>query len=222
MSTSNAKAVIYVRVSTRQQDERNQILAIEKFARQHGIELLKGIVFVDKGESRRKKWSERPGARRLVEWLERGGKNLVDYVLIFDLTRLGANMLDVLNFFRKLEEDIGVRVVSVNDPWLQSTDENLRKLLIAIFTWMADLELRLRKERQEAAWEAGKPKGRPRIVDDDELVRLWNRYKGKGYSKKAIWALAKEQYERKGKRFLSYERFLERLQELCRQGKIDC
>lgn len=217
------KAVAYIRVSTQQQDERNQLLAIRKFARQRGIELLEGLVFVDKGESRRKKWSERPGARKLVDWLEKeGGKNMIDYVIVFDLTRLGASMLDVLNFFKKLEEEIGVRVLSVNDPWLQTTDENLRNLLIAIFTWMADMELRLRRERQESAWEAGKQKGRPQLVSDEELTKIWNRYKGKGYSKKAIWAVAKEQYERKGKRFLSYERFLERIKKLCGGGKIEC
>jgi len=214
------RAVAYVRVSTTQQDERNQLLAIKKFARQHGIELL-DMTFVDKGESRRKKWSERPGAARLVRWLEKeGGKEIVDYVIVFDLTRLGASMLDVMNFFKKLEKDIGVRVISVNDAWLQSTDEHLRQLLIAIFTWIADMELRLRRERQEAAWEAGKQKGRPRIVEDDELIRIWNRYAPKGYSKKAIWAIAKEQYESRGKRFISYERFLERINELCRKGRI--
>ena len=217
-----ASGVAYIRVSTSQQDERNQLLAIRKFAKQRGIDLL-DIVFVDKGESRLKKWSDRPGARRLVEWLEReGGKSVVDYVIVFDITRLGADMLDVLGFFRKLEEEIGVRVLSVNDSWLQSTDENLRRLLIAIFTWMSELELRLRRERQLAAWEAGKQKGRPPIVSDEELVKIWNRYKGKGYSKKAIWAIAKEQYERKGRRFLSYERFLERINTLCNQGKIEC
>jgi len=217
------RAVPYIRVSTTQQDERNQLQAIRKFARSKGIELL-DIVFVDKGESRRKKWSERPGARRLVEWLEKeGGRSLVDYVIVFDLTRLGASMLDVLNFFKKLEEEIGVRVLSVNDSWLQTTDENLRNLLIAIFTWMADMELKLRRERQIAAWESGKTKGRPRLVEDDDLVKIWGRYRAKGYSKKAIWALAREQYERKGKRFISYPRFLERTQALCRQGKIkDC
>ena len=220
---SGKKAVAYIRVSTLQQDERNQLLSIQKFAKQRGIELLKGLVFVDKGESRRKKWSERPGARRLVEWLEKkGGKNIVDYVIVFDLTRLGANMLDVLNFFKKLEEEIGVKVLSVNDEWLQSTDDKLRKLLIAIFTWMADMELKLRKERQESAWESGKQKGRPQIVEDEELIKIWNRYKSKGYSKKVIWALSKDQYERKGKRFLSYERFLERIKHLCQQGKINC
>jgi len=217
------KAVAYVRVSTHQQDEYNQIRAIEKFSRERGIELLKGVVFIDKGESRRKKWSERPGARRLVEWLEdKGGRNIVDYVIVFDLTRLGASMLDVLNLFKKLEEDIGVKVLSVNDAWLQSTDENLRRLLIAIFTWMADMELKLRKERQEAAWESGKQKGRPQIVSDEELVNIWKTYNGKGYSKKAIWAIAKDRYERRGRRFISYERFVERLKKLCREKTIKC
>jgi len=217
-----SKAVAYIRVSTLQQDERNQLNTISKFAREKGIELL-DIRFVDKGVSRRLKWNERPGARKLVDWLENGGgKSIVDYVIIFDLTRLGTSMLDVMNFFRKLEEDIGVKILSVNDPWLQATDEHLRRLLIAIFTWLSDMELRLRQERQRAAWELGKQKGRPRIVSDDELIKIWNRYQPRGYSKKAIWAIVKEQYESRGRKFLSYERFIERINKLCQKGKITC
>lgn len=221
MADGKSKAVAYVRVSTLQQDERNQLNAIRKFAREKNIEIVD--VFADKGVSRRSNWRKRPGASKLVDWLEnQGGKHLVDYVVIFDLTRLGTSMEDVLGFFTKLERDIGVKVLSVQDSWLQTTDEDLRKLLIAIFTWLSNMELKLRRERQLSAWESGKQKGRPKKVSDEELVRIWNRYRSKGYSKKAMWAVVKEQYEKRGKEFISYERFIERINELCQKNKITC
>ena len=64
------RAVAYVRVSTKEQDEKVQINAIEKFAKENSIEVLK--YFVDKGESRMKKWENRPAAKQLVEFLEKG------------------------------------------------------------------------------------------------------------------------------------------------------
>ena len=170
----SVKAIGYIRVSTRAQDENNQRLAIQRFAEKEGIEIL--TWYVDKGESRRKKWVQRPGARDMVEFLEKGGKDIVDAVIVFDLTRLGADMLDVLNLFNKLEKELGIRIISVHDKWLQMDDEKLRKLLIAIFAWVADMELRLRRERQEAAWAAGKQKGRPPKIKPREVEQYIAKY----------------------------------------------
>ena len=206
------RAIGYVRVSTKEQDENNQRLAIEEYARRNGIEILR--YYIDKGESRRKKWTQRPAAQELIRFLETGGKDIVDAVIVFDLTRLGADMLDVLNLFNKLESELNVRVISVHDKWLQMEDEKLRKLLIAIFAWVADMELRLRRERQEAAWAAGKRKGRPPKVTDNIILRYLKKYDG--LTKKDIWKImVKDGHQ------LSYDRFLRRIKQLRKQGKVN-
>lgn len=205
------RAIAYIRVSSREQDEKIQMAAIERYAREKGIEVLR--YYIDKGESRRKKWVNRPGAMELVQFLEAGGKDIVDAVVVFDLTRLGADMLDVLNFFNKLEGEMGVRVISVNDKWLQMDDENLRKLLIAIFTWVSDMELRLRRERQEAAWAAGKQKGRPPKVTDATLKKYLKRYQG--LTLKAIWKIM-----RADGIDISYDRLRKRVKALRKAGKL--
>ncbi len=143
---------------------------------EEGIEILR--YYIDKGASRMKPWRERPGAKEMVEFLEKGGKDIVDCVLIFDFTRLGASMLDILNLFNKLEKELGVKVISIHDEWLRTKDESLRKLLIAIFSWMAEMELKLRRERQQAAWEAGKQKGRPPKVPDEIILKYLKKYQG--------------------------------------------
>ena len=169
-----SRAVAYVRVSTREQDEKVQINAIEKFAKENSIEVLK--YFIDKGESRMKKWENRPAAKQLVEFLEKGGRDIVKQVIVFDFTRLGANMMDMLNFFIKLEKELGVEVISVKDEWLKTKDKALRQLLIAIFSWLAEMEWKLRRERQLAAWEMGKQKGRPPKISNEELEYYLRKY----------------------------------------------
>ncbi len=199
------RAIGYIRVSTKQQDENNQKQAIMKFAKEHGIEILEW--YIDKGESRMKPWNKRPAAKKMIEFLESGGKSFIDYVIVFDFTRLGASMLDILNLFNRLEKELGVRVISINDEWLRTNDESLRKLLIALFSWMAEMELKLRRERQEAAWESGKQKGRPPKVKDEVLLRYYRKYKN--LPKKYIWyKLREDGYD------ISYDRFLRRLKKL--------
>ncbi len=204
------KAIAYIRVSTRQQDENNQRRAIEEFAKNEQIEILR--FFVDKGESRMKPWRNRPGASEMIEFLEKGGKDIVNAVIIFDFTRLGASMLDILNLFNKLEKELSVRVISVHDEWLRTRDESLRKLLIAIFSWMAEMELKLRRERQQAAWEAGKQKGRPPKITEKELEYYLKKYPF--LSLRAITDLINADRKRKGLEQVSYYTILAKAKKL--------
>ena len=160
-----------------------------------------------------KPWKERPAAREMVEFLEKGGKSIVNAVIVFDFTRLGASMLDILNLFNKLEKELGVKVISVHDEWLRTKDESLRKLLIAIFSWMAETELKLRRERQQAAWEAGKQKGRPPKITNEELIKWLKQYRG--LSIKDIWRLMRM----KGID-ISYETLRRRVKQLRLKGRI--
>ena len=203
------RAVAYIRVSTREQDENNQRVAIEKYCREHGIEVLR--YFVDKGVQRAKSWRQREGARKMVEFLETGGKDIVNYVVVFDFTRLGFNLRDIFSLFDKIEKDLGLRIISVSDTWLQIEDENIRDLLIRIFSWLAEMELKLRKERQQAAWEAGKQKGRPPKVKDEVILEYFRKY-GKYGSKKYVWLRLKEDGYN-----ISYDRFLKRLKKLTKK-----
>jgi len=180
-----AKAVAYIRVSTHAQDENNQRTVIEKYCKKSGIEVLK--YFVDKGVQRARSWKNREGAKKLIDFLSSGGKDLVDYVIVFDFTRLGYNLRDIFDFFDEIEKKLGLRIISVNDQWLQIQDKQIRDLLIRIFSWLSEMELKLRRERQIAAWESGKQKGRPPKVKDEVILRYTRRYKD--LSVKAIWKI---------------------------------
>jgi len=127
--------------------------------------------------------------------------------VIFDFTRLGASMLDILNLFNKLEKELGIKVISVHDEWHKTKDESLRKLLIAIFSRMAEMELKLRRERQQTAWEAGKQKGRPPKVPDNVIRKYLEKYKG--LSKKDVWKIMRQDGWD-----ISYDRLLRRIKKL--------
>ena len=206
------RAVAYIRVSTREQDVENQRMAIEKYCRERGIEVLR--YFVDKGVGRSRSWTNREGARRMVEFLETGGKDIVRYVVVFDFTRLGYNLRDIFSLFDKIEKELGLRILSVSDSWLQIEDENIRDLLIRIFSWLSEMELKLRRERQQAAWEAGKQKGRPPKVSDEKILEYYRKYRGYG-SKKYVWLRLREDgYD------ISYDRFLRRLKKLVKVKEV--
>jgi len=204
------RAIAYIRVSTQEQDENNQKTAIEKYCKEHNIEIL--TYFTDKGVQRTKTWKEREGARKMIEFLETGGKDIIKYVIIFDFTRLGSNLRDIFTLFDKIEKELGLRIISVKDEWLQIEDENIRDLLIRIFSWLSEMELKLRKERQHAAWEAGKQKGRPPKITDTKLLEYYKKYEKYG-RKKYIWLRLKEDGYK-----ISYDRFLRRLKKLLQQS----
>ena len=166
------RAVAYVRVSTKEQDEGNQRQAIEEFARARNIDIVGW--FVDKGVSGSKKFIEREGARALIQYIS---MNNVDAVIVFAIDRLGRNMEDTVNTIRELE-DKGIRVISVKEDFLQTMDPNIRKLILSILSWVAEFERQRIRERQLAAWEAGKPKGRPPKVSDETIIRYLKKYPG--------------------------------------------
>ena len=166
------RAVAYVRVSTKEQDEGNQRRAIEEFARARNIDIVGW--FVDKGVSGSKKFIERDGAKALIQYIN---MNPVDAVLVFAIDRLGRNMEDTVNTIQDFETR-GIRVISVREEFLQTMDPNIRKLILSILSWVAEFERKRIRERQLAAWEAGKPRGRPPKVSDEVILKYLKKYPG--------------------------------------------
>ncbi|MEM1606878.1 MAG: recombinase family protein [Candidatus Bathyarchaeia archaeon] len=175
------KAVAYVRVSTREQDEWVQRHAIEKFCHERGIDILEW--YVDKGESGAKPFAERPSAQRLLSELS---ATKPDLIVAWSLDRLGRTMLDTMNMVLALEES-GFRVVTVREEWMQALDEGVRRLILSILSWVAEFERKRIRERQLEAWEAGKQKGRPKKVQDEVIRKYMNRYRG--LSIRAVWKI---------------------------------
>ena len=218
------RAVGYVRVSTGAQDEKNQKKAITEYCKANEIELLE--IFTDRGVSGLKKFSDRPGASKLLKFIE---NNEIHAILVTSIDRIARDSLDLKNTIEFFKSQ-GIRIISLSDKeqWInylfdEKTDDVYRlvaNILLETLSFFANFELQKRKERQELAWAAGKQKGRPQKVGDDEILRYLKKYRPKGYSYKSIWAVMKADYERKGKDFISYDRFRKRIAELRKKGKI--
>ena len=197
------KAVAYIRVSTKEQDEHVQIAEINRFTHQRDITVVKW--YIDKGESGAKPFRERPEAQSLLNELD---TIKPDAIVVYAIDRIGRTMLDTINTITELESK-GVKIISVKEEWLQTLDNNVRKLILSILSWVAEFERNRIKERRESAWASGKQKGRPQKVPDSTIEHYLRRYGGTGLSLRAIWKIM-----RQSGHDISYETFRRRARKL--------
>lgn len=179
-------AVAYLRVSTEKQEVEAQRRAVEEFARQHGFTVL---WFTDEAVSGGVRAFERPGFKRMIEFLESNPH--VRDVVVFELSRLGRDyddLKDVLHFL----SSSGYRLWIVTLPaWnelmesIRAVDNPLVKLLykllsdvfISVMSFSASQERLLISMRTRAGLERaraeGKKLGRPSYpLPVDEVKRL--------------------------------------------------
>ncbi|MCB9102308.1 MAG: recombinase family protein [Anaerolineales bacterium] len=145
----------YIRVSTDKQDAAKQRHLLLEYAQQHQLMIEE---FIEVEISSRKSRKE----RRIDELLSRLDKN--DLLLVAELSRLGRNMMEVLNIITELSER-DVEIVFVRQPELSTTGPH-GKLLLAIYSYFAETErdfISIRTKQGLAAAKAnGVQLGRPR------------------------------------------------------------
>lgn len=213
------RALGYVRVSLASENPENQAQAIEEYCRANGLELLK--IFQDVGVSGSKPALEREGFKALLE-----ASRLLDVktIVIYDLTRLGRDLFDLIETYKELLEE-GYNILFVKHPELNARPDSpigeaVRKALLTVLGVVAELERAFIRERTRAGLERarreGKRLGRRPVEIPMDLVK---RYLRMGLSKKAIYQLLVEQgylqYREKGVvRTLSYDRFVKRLKAM--------
>ncbi|MDD4052759.1 MAG: recombinase family protein [candidate division Zixibacteria bacterium] len=152
----------YARVSTKRQVLENQI----QIFRQLGV----NVVFADKMSGTKYKAMERPDFRRMIEFLDINPQYTT--LLVYEISRLGRNMLDSITTFSELEGERNIRVYSLTEPWTHSIDEDNRPLMISIFSWMNEMESKRISRRTKAgqlrAVREGKKLGKPISVSDEK------------------------------------------------------
>lgn len=173
---------IYARVSKsdESQDPKNQIQPLRDYAK-----ALKGEVVQEYIDSASGNGSvDRASFLRM---LEDADKRKFDLVLIWALDRLSREGIsNTLGYLDRLKRN-GIAIKSLQEAWLDTRDEGLGQLLIAIFSWVAAQERRRIVERTKAGLEKakknGKILGRPKGSKDkgDRRVSGYHlRYAGKG------------------------------------------
>ncbi|MEM4592421.1 MAG: recombinase family protein [Sulfolobales archaeon] len=213
------KALGYARVSLESENVDNQVIEIEKFAESQGLELVE--VFKDVGVSGSKPALERNGFKQLLEASKLLG---IKTIVVYDLTRLGRDLFDLVNTYRLLLEQ-GYTVLFVKHPELNAkpgspVSEALRKALLTMLGIVSELERAFIVERTRAGLERAKREGKhigrkPVEIPVDKVKE----YLKKGLSKKDVYRLLVDmgylRYKEKGlEKILSYDRFLKRLKNI--------
>jgi DNA invertase Pin-like site-specific DNA recombinase len=164
----------YIRVSSKDQNEARQIDAMEQQKIPHKN------LFIDKKSG---KDFDRPHYKRLTSCLREG-----DLLYIKDIKRLGRNYEEIQNQWRRLTKEIGVDIVVLDMPILDTRQYKdllgtfIADLVLAVLSFLAESERRDIKKAQAEGIEAAKKRGvrfgRPeKNLPDNfgELVKRWER-----------------------------------------------
>ncbi len=156
------KVVVYSRVSTGEQDTKNQSVVLTDWAIQRGYEVVK--VYTEE-ESAWKNGHQRELAKLITD----ARRRKFQAVLVWALDRLSREgALAICSLVQKLSV-CGVKVLSYQESWTEAPGE-LAELLYALTGWVARMESQRRSERTKAGLERikaqGKHLGRPQGSKD--------------------------------------------------------
>lgn len=167
-----AKKYGYVRVSSVDQNEDRQLIALMK------VGVAKENIYIDKISGKN---FERPKYKCLVKKLRRG-----DILYIMSIDRLGRNYEQIQNQWRIITREKGVDIVVLDMPLLDTRQGKdlmgtfIADLVLQILSFVAQSERKRIKERQAQGIAAAKARGvkfgRPmkKMPDDfEELVKMW-------------------------------------------------
>lgn len=160
----------YLRVSTREQNEARQRIALEAF----GVDRL----FVDKQSG---KDFNRPAYQRLIGRLKPG-----DVLVIKSIDRLGRNYEDILEQWRVITKEKQAAIVVLDMPLLDTrqgrdlTGTLIADIVLQLLSYVAEQERSFIRQRQAEGIAAAKARGqrfgpppKQRPEDFGEYVRRW-------------------------------------------------
>jgi DNA invertase Pin-like site-specific DNA recombinase len=126
------RVAIYARVSTDKQDTDNQIRSLKKLVEALDLEITHEYVDIMSGGA-----SNRP---HFIEMMWAASKHEFDIILVWSLDRFSREgIVNTLSYLKKLKH-YNVALKSLQEPWLDTRDEGMGELLIAIIAWVAKQE----------------------------------------------------------------------------------
>ena len=161
----------YVRVSSKDQNEDRQIIAMEEFGvppKNMVCEKLSGKDF------------NRPGYRKLIRKMRAG-----DILVIKSIDRLGRNYEEILEQWRKLTKEKQIAIVVLDMPLLDTrqgrdlTGTLIADIVLQILSYVAQAEREATKQRQREgiaiAKREGKYKGR-KPKEPDNFAEVYSEW----------------------------------------------
>ncbi|MBU9739517.1 recombinase family protein [Diplocloster agilis] len=165
----------YVRVSTKEQNEDRQLIAMQNF----GVKQSK--IYMDKLSG---KDFERPKYKRLMKKIKPG-----DTLVIKSIDRLGRNYEEILEQWRIITKEKQVGIVVLDMPLLDTRHKNdltgtlIADIVLQLLSYVAETERINIRQRQAEGIAAAKARGvhlgRPRIDIPVEFYILKERYQSR-------------------------------------------
>ena len=166
----------YIRVSTKDQNEDRQIIAMKEF----GIKDRNMIIEKESGKD-----FDRPKYRELVKKLRMG-----DVIVVKSIDRLGRNYTEILEQWRYIAKEIHADIVVLDMPLLDTRNRKdltgtlIADIVLQLLSYVAQTERENIRERQHEGIEAAKLKGvrfgRPQLPKIDgyrQVIRDWEEKK---------------------------------------------
>lgn len=177
------RAVVYTRVSSREQDPDAQLRAVVDMCNARSWSVVRVELDRVTGDPGRRK-TDPPGLRRALALIE---ERKADVLAVFAADRLVRSPSHLLDLVGRVQS-MGAHVASLQDGGDLDTTTDAGQLFALLRGWWARVELRLIRARTKAGLEAARARGvelgRPRVdVDTDRVAKL----RARGYS----WARVK-------------------------------
>jgi DNA invertase Pin-like site-specific DNA recombinase len=145
---------IYARVSTGTQDAENQVAQLEAHCNTQGWEIVQTLREDETGKKGRR---ERSAFNQLFEM---AAKRRFDCVLFWALDRFTREgMFKTISYLQELDR-CGVSFISYTEPHLNTDNEMVRNILLAVLSSLAKIEAQKISERTKAGLERAKRKGK--------------------------------------------------------------
>ena len=170
------KAALYLRVSTDKQELENQLEPLKKFAKGRGLKIVQ--VYRDMATGKN---SDRPALNKMLKDAHR---HVFDVIVVWALDRLSREGMSRTVQLIEMLDRMGIGVISYSEPYLDTTNELARNILLAVVSTLAKAERERISERTRAGLarvkRSGKKLGRPEIASKKrtQAVKLLK----KGYS----------------------------------------
>ncbi len=161
----------YVRVSTKEQNEDRQMIAMRNFG------IANSSIILDKQSG---KDFERPGYQRLIQKLKTG-----DTLVIKSIDRLGRDYEEILEQWRLLTREKQVDIVVLDMPLLDTrqgrdlTGALIADILLQLLSYVAQTEREFNRQRQAEGIAAAKAKG----------IHLGRKFKERGENYESVMAV---------------------------------
>jgi len=146
------KVAIYARVSKDEQNIENQLEPLLNYAKLYNYDVVSIYKDVMTGGA-----SNRPEFQRM---LKDARLRRFETILVWSLDRFSREGIsNTLNYIKRLRQ-YGVNLKSYKETWVDTTQEGMGDLLLAIFSWVAEQERRRISERTKEGLRNAKNVGK--------------------------------------------------------------